>query len=74
MLLRSTAKIPLLICMLMLVDRGLIALDAPIAAYWPAFAAEQQGQGHRPRRPYAPGGRPGLDPPASYEEHDGDGR
>jgi CubicO group peptidase (beta-lactamase class C family) len=29
------------ICMLMLLDRGLIALDAPVRRYWPAFGKPQ---------------------------------
>ena len=67
--LRSATKIPLVICMMMLVDRGLIALDAPIATYWPAFAAGGKGKvtvretlSHR-------GGVPSLDPPARFEDH-----
>jgi len=28
------------VCMLMLLDRGLLELDAPVARYWPEFAAE----------------------------------
>src|SRR3984957_16597234 len=33
----STTKTPLIISALMLVDRGLIDLDAPVARYWPEF-------------------------------------
>lgn len=32
------------ICVLLLVDRGLLALDAPVARYWPEFAAHEKGQ------------------------------
>ncbi len=35
----STTKIMVTLCVLMLVDAGKIDLDAPIAAYWPEFAA-----------------------------------
>ena len=35
----SSAKIPLALCGLMILDRGLIELDAPVARYWPEFAA-----------------------------------
>ena len=39
----STSKIALMIMVLMLVDRGLLDLDEPIATYWPEFA--QHGKG-----------------------------
>src|SRR5688572_15733935 len=35
--LRSTTKAILAICLAMLVDRGLLDLDAPITRYWPEF-------------------------------------
>lgn len=38
-LVTSTGKIIVSLCGLMLIDRGLIALDEPIATYWPEFAA-----------------------------------
>jgi len=31
-------------CLLVLVDRGLLELDAPVASYWPEFAAEGKGE------------------------------
>jgi len=34
----STTKVMASLCMLMLVDRGLLDLDAPVARYWPEFA------------------------------------
>ncbi|MFX0081843.1 MAG: serine hydrolase domain-containing protein [Candidatus Hodarchaeota archaeon] len=34
----STTKVMTIICALMLVDRGLLDLDAPVATYWPEFA------------------------------------
>ncbi|MFW9900338.1 MAG: serine hydrolase domain-containing protein, partial [Candidatus Thorarchaeota archaeon] len=34
----STTKIMTTICTLMLVDQGLLNLDAPVAKYWPEFA------------------------------------
>jgi CubicO group peptidase (beta-lactamase class C family) len=34
----STTKIAAIICMLMVVDRGLVELDAPVVKYWPEFA------------------------------------
>jgi CubicO group peptidase (beta-lactamase class C family) len=38
-LLNSTSKIPLVYSFLMVVDRGLVDLDARVADYWPEFAA-----------------------------------
>ncbi|MEU8654630.1 serine hydrolase domain-containing protein [Streptomyces sp. NPDC048737] len=35
----STSKGPTALCAHLLADRGLIDLDAPVAAYWPEFAA-----------------------------------
>lgn len=35
----SSSKIVCSLCGLLLIDRGLIALDEPIATYWPEFAA-----------------------------------
>ncbi|MEU0108871.1 serine hydrolase domain-containing protein [Streptomyces sp. NPDC006251] len=35
----STTKGPVALCAHVLVDRGLLDLDAPVAAYWPEFAA-----------------------------------
>jgi CubicO group peptidase (beta-lactamase class C family) len=40
----STTKIPLILCTLMVIDRGLLDLDTPVAHYWPEFA--QGGKGH----------------------------
>jgi CubicO group peptidase (beta-lactamase class C family) len=61
--LSSSTKIPLVVSFLMLVDRGLVELDAPIAHYWPEFAAGgkervtvREALSHR-------GAIPGFDPP-----------
>src|SRR5215510_5875694 len=35
----STTKTMTALCALILVDRGLLDLDAPVAKYWPGFAA-----------------------------------
>ncbi|MFF7853378.1 serine hydrolase [Streptomyces sp. NPDC007904] len=35
----STSKGPVALCAHLLADRGLVDLDAPVAAYWPEFAA-----------------------------------
>ena len=60
---RSSTKIVLQVMVLMLVERGRIALDAPVADYWPAFAQGGKGEvtirdvlAHR-------SGVPGLTPP-----------
>lgn len=48
----STTKTMAAICMLMLADRGEIDIDAPVATYWPEFAAKgKEGVkvAHRPR-------------------------
>jgi CubicO group peptidase (beta-lactamase class C family) len=39
----STTKLPVITAVLMLVDRGLLDLDAPIALYWPEFARNGKG-------------------------------
>ena len=44
----STTKVMTAICIHMLVDRGLLDLDAPIAKYWPEFA--QAGKENLPVR------------------------
>ena len=44
----STTKVMSVICVLMLVDRELIDLDAPVAKYWPEFA--QAGKENLPVR------------------------
>ena len=39
----SCSKAVVITCVLILVDRGLLDLDAPIAQYWPEFAAHGKG-------------------------------
>jgi len=39
----STSKVMVIICVLILVDRGLLDLDEPIATYWPDFARNGKG-------------------------------
>jgi CubicO group peptidase (beta-lactamase class C family) len=39
----SSSKVVVMIMVLMLVDRGLLDLDEPIATYWPEFAARGKG-------------------------------
>ena len=70
----SSTKIMATIVGLMLVDRGVIELDAPIATYWPEFA--QGGKAHVTIRDAFSHqtGAPGFDPPVAFEAmHDWDG-
>lgn len=39
----STSKVMVVVMVLMLVDRGLLDLDEPIATYWPGFAKHGKG-------------------------------
>ena len=39
----STTKVAVIIAILILVDRGQLDLDAPIAEYWPEFASNGKG-------------------------------
>ena len=45
--LASTTKIATALCLLMVIDRSLVDLDATVATYWPEFA--QGGRGTRDR-------------------------
>ncbi len=63
----STTKTMAATCMLVLVDRGELDLDAPVARYWPEFAANGKDgvlvrhvMGHT-------AGVPGFDPPVTVE-------
>jgi len=67
----SVTKIMIVTAVLTLVDRGKIALDAPIARYWPEFA--QGGKGEVTVRDFLThqGGVPGFRPQVSFEDlHD----
>lgn len=59
----STTKVMTALCVLMLVDRGLIDLDEPVANYWPEFA--QAGKERLPVRYLLShtAGLPGWDQP-----------
>ena len=70
----STTKIMATIAILMVVDRGQLELDAPIARYWPEFA--QGGKDKVTVRDALThqAGVPGFDPPVSFESlHDWEG-
>ena len=68
----STSKVIASIAGLMLVDRGLIGLDEPIATYWPEFAAAGKGD-IRVRQIFChETGVAGFDPPTSLETILGD--
>lgn len=64
----STTKIPMTLSFLMLIDRGLVELDAPIARYWSEFAAG--GKAHVTVRDALThsAGVPGFDPPVRFED------
>lgn len=63
----STTKVMTALCVLMLVDRGLLDLDAPVAQYWPEFA--QAGKEELPVRFLLShtAGLPGFDQPIQAE-------
>ena len=69
----SISKIMLVLCMMMLVDRDQLDLDAPVARYWPEF-----GQGNKDRVTVRQAlthqaGVPGFKPPVAFEDlHDWD--
>lgn len=70
----STSKVLLALCILMLVDRGQVDLDAPVSRYWPAF-----GQGGKEKVTVREAmthraGVPGFRPPVAFEDlHDWEG-
>ncbi|MHA2051484.1 MAG: serine hydrolase domain-containing protein [Promethearchaeota archaeon] len=63
----STTKVMTALCVLMLVDRGKIDLDAPVSEYWPEFA--QAGKEKLPVRYLLShtAGLPGFDAPIEPE-------
>ncbi len=64
---RRSPKIATATCLLILIDRGLVDLDATVATYWPEFA--QGGKGHVTVREAMShrAGVPGLDQPVAFE-------
>jgi len=69
----STTKIAAIICLLMVIDRGLIELDAPVARYWPEFAKGGKGAVTVREALTHRAGVPGFDPVLTYEDlHDWD--
>ena len=63
----SLTKIPLIMSMLLLVDRALIELDQRVAHYWPAFAANGKSEVSVRDLLSHQGGVPGFDPPVPFE-------
>ncbi len=63
----STTKVMTALCVLMLVDKGLIDLDAPVAKYWPEFS--QAGKENLPVRYLLShtAGIPGFEKPIQAE-------
>ncbi|MBV9043484.1 MAG: beta-lactamase family protein [Alphaproteobacteria bacterium] len=65
---RSLTKIATTLSFFMLIDRGLVDIDAPVARYWPEFAAG--GKAHVTVREALTNraGVPGFDPPITSRE------
>ncbi|HXQ10814.1 MAG TPA: serine hydrolase domain-containing protein [Caulobacteraceae bacterium] len=63
----SNTKIATALCLLMLIDRGKVDLDATVATYWPEFA--QGGKGHVTVRQALShrAGVPGYEPPVAWD-------
>ena len=64
----STTKVAMTISMLLLLDRGLIELDAPIARYWPEFAQGGKDQVTIRDALTHQAGVPGFAEPVSFEQ------
>jgi CubicO group peptidase (beta-lactamase class C family) len=64
----SSAKIATSLCGLMLLDRGLIDLDVPVASYWPEFAAASKSKIPVRQLFCHASGVAGLDPPCSWKD------
>lgn len=63
----SSTKMATALCTFIAIDRGLLALDAPVARYWPEFAAA--GKAHVTVRDVLTyqSGVPGIEPPLPFE-------
>ena len=69
--LRSLTKSATILCLLMLIDRGLVDLDATVATYWPEFAAGGKDRVTVREAMSHQAGVPGYVPPVSVESlHD----
>ena len=67
----SISKLMILMCILRLVDRGDLALDLPIAVWWPEFAAGGKEKVTLRDVMARRDGVPGFRPPVSFEDlHD----
>src|SRR5690606_7371278 len=64
----STTKGPVALCAHLLADRGLLDLDAPVAAYWPEFAAAGKEKVVVGQLPSHRAGLAGLREPHSLEQ------
>jgi CubicO group peptidase (beta-lactamase class C family) len=58
----------IMVTVLMLVDRGLLDLDAPIAEYWPEFAAQGKGSITTRQVLVHRSGLPGFGQPMTFDE------
>ena len=64
----STTKGPVALAIAMLVDRGLLDYEAPVAGYWPEFAAAGKGEVTLGCMMAHQAGLPGCDTPISVED------
>ena len=64
----STTKTMTALCMLMLADRGELDFDAPVAHYWPEFAANGKGNVLVRHLMSHTAGLPGWDAPITIED------
>jgi CubicO group peptidase (beta-lactamase class C family) len=64
----STTKGPVSLAIAMLVDRGLLDYEAPVARYWPEFAAAGKDEITLGCMMAHQAGLPGCDTPIGYEE------
>jgi CubicO group peptidase (beta-lactamase class C family) len=63
----SSTKVPLILCMLKLIGDGRVDLDAPVATYWPEFAAGGKDRVTVREAMSYRGGVPGFEPPVPFE-------
>ncbi|NIP13498.1 MAG: serine hydrolase [Pseudomonadales bacterium] len=63
----STTKIMVVVCVLKLIDEGLIELEAPVARYWPEFGQAGKSDITIKQVIVHQSGVPGFDPPQPYE-------
>ena len=63
----STTKIMVVVCILKLIDEGLIELDAPVARYWPEFGQAGKSDITIKQVILHQSGVPGFEPPQPFD-------